>query len=293
MLRDLFFKDRANWILPTFRFFYPAFIALELSVEKQSLVSKVQSPLCYPIPLFRHLSIPILQESNIDLFYYTLIFSLIFLSFGFITQLSGIISSVLFFLIIGSAISCSTGKNPDYIPWNHAIVFFNLFVLGISPSNRNLSIDKYLFRFNSAQQKNWPIFLLKFNLIYSYFSSSLAKLQNGFDWMNGYSLQAQLIYRHLNLDTPLALPIINSHCISVSISITVVLMEFLSPFALLNRSFATFFISGSLLFQMIFALLIELKWMHYFGWAYLIYFLEFIAILNILTLSRLKSVSLS
>ena len=237
--------------------------------------------MCHPIPAFSSFSIPVLDSSNIHFYFNLLLVSLLCLSFGFITRLSALMSTGLFFWLIGSTISCAAGKNPSYIPWNHAIVFFNLLILSVSRVNTRFSVDKILFKKKKATtQKNWPVFLLKFNLVYAYFAGGIAKLQHGLDWMNGYSLQTQLIYRHLNLNTPHVLPIIDSYFLLVAISIIVVFAEvILFPLSLFNSVTALICIIGSLAFQALFAFLIELKWMRFFGWSYLIYFLEIVAMI--------------
>ena len=279
MLEKILFSKREDWILPAFRVVYPLFIIFELLREKNSLFSRVGSMMCNRIDTIEFLGLAVLNEGNVSIVYYGTLVSLGLLSVGFFTHFVGVVSSFLFFYLIGSNISCSIGENPDYIPWNHAIVVFNLLILSLSRSNLRFSLDKVLLKFKSSDQVNWPLFLLKFNLIYAYFSSAFAKLQFGLDWMNGYSLQAQMMYRHLNLETPAALFLINSNTLSMVISIVVVLTELLSPLALFSRWFAVFFVLGSLVFQLAFALMIELRWMEYFGWAYLIYLLELLAVM--------------
>ncbi len=278
MISRLLFEKRPNWILPFYRFLYPLFIIKELLQERDSFFYRAESELCYPIEIFSTLSLPVLNDSNIHFYFNFLLISLLFLSLGILTNISALLSSGLFFWIVGSTISCSAiGRPPVYIPWNHAIVFFNLIVLFVSPSGTGFSIDRFIFRKKNIELKNWPIFLLKFNLVYSYFAGGIAKLQYGLDWMNGYSLQTQLIYRHIDLYTPYALPIIHSHLLAVVISIIVVITEVLFPLSLFNKKIAFVCISGSLVFQALFAFIIKLKWMHFFGWSYFIYFLEAMA----------------
>lgn len=280
ILHDLLFKKRESWILPIFRIIYPLCIAITLIRERDTILQRSESVLCHPIELLSwlHLSLP--NKEALNFLFICLIMSLFALSVGFFSRLFGAVSFFLFFYVYGSTISCAVGKNPDYIPWNHAIVVFNLFLLFISDSGRKYSLDALVFKKKSSFDLNWPIFLLKFNLIYAYFASAFAKLSGEFLWVNGYSLQAQMIYRHLNLDTPEILFLINSNKIAYFVSIVVITSELLSPLALINKYAAVIFVSGSLIFQIFFAWSIELRWMSYFGWAYLIYFFEVVAYLK-------------
>lgn len=264
MIDRLLFESRPTWIMKAYRTFYPLMIIVSLWFERGPIFSRADSVLCHP-----------LAAHNPEYAFYLLIGALLCLSAGFFQRASATASTLLFLWVIGSTISCASGPNPDYVPWHHAIVPFNLIVLAVAPLG--------------SSQPNWPIFLLKFNLVYAYFAGGIAKVKFGFDWMNGYSLQAHLIYSHLHAGAPAVLPLIGQHGLLVAISITVVLAELASPLALISRRFAIFFICGSLIFQLIFYWLIDLRWMNYFGWSYLIYLLEAVAVSGLIKTGDKKS----
>jgi hypothetical protein len=260
-MMNFFFRDRPSWILPTYRIIFSLGLLAQLYFDSRTFFLRSQSNLCYPIPIFEKLFIPVLQGPSFQLYFYILLGALSFLAIGFLPRFSALVSCLLFFWIVGSTVGCATGKDPVSVPWNHAIIVFNLFVLAVAPS----------------KPENWPIFLLKFNLIYTYFAGALAKLQYGLDWMNGYTMQGQMLIRHLDVGTPQILPFVENFPLMVAVSVIVLVVELSFPLALFNRKLAVVYIGGSLVFQLIFYWLIDLKWMGYFGLSYFIYLLELIA----------------
>lgn len=278
MIQRLFFGHRPDWILPLFRVLYPLALLYPLLIEMPSIFARADSQMCYPIPIFKLLSLPIIPSSWMPIIFWLLIGSLLSLSVGLATRVSAATATFLFFWVIGSTISCASGPNPDYTPWHQAIVVFNLLILAVAPCNQRFSLDRSFWQISPAESLNWPILLLKFNLAFAYFAGGIAKLRHGLDWMNGYSLQAHLIYTHLHIDTPAVLPLLKYHELMVAISVIVVVAEIVFPLALISRFMAIVCIAGSLAFQLLFYYLIDLRWMPYFGWSYLIYAVELIAL---------------
>jgi hypothetical protein len=263
-------------VLAIFRIIFPLGIILELWRDYPGFNQHIGGPLCQPIQIFYDLGLPLLSPIYLKIVFTSLILSLILLSIGFLSRLSAIVSLLLFFWLIGTSLGCSYGQDPNYTNWQHTIVIFNLLVMAIFPMGSLWRGPGHGFLL-SERIAQWPVFLLKFNLIYAYFAGGVAKLRYGLDWANGYTLQGHLIYTYLHLGKEDILNLISNLHILVLISSLVLLVEIISPLALFSRKFAIFFISGSLAFHLLFYIIIDLRWMHYFGWAYVIYFADWIS----------------
>ncbi len=277
-MKKLLFAKTSPKILSIYRVLYPLFIIIELLNDQYVIYVRSNSSFCAsPLPIFSILNIPVLDSYYIKIVFWSLLTSLFLLSFGLFTKGMALTSMFLFFWIIGSTLSCTLGEGAAYINWQHVIVIFNLLILAVSTSGTLYSLENIIFKSRRVSNESslyWPIFLLKFNLIYSYFAGGISKIQHGLDWMNGYTLQGHLLYTHLHIGTPDVLPFLSNLWLLIGVSVIVCTAEVLAPIALFSRTYSIVFIIGSLIFQVLFFFLIDLRWMHYFGWSYLIYFIE-------------------
>ena len=115
------------------------------------------------------------------------------------------------------------------------------------------------------------IFLIRFLLIFSYFSAGLIKIHYGFDWANGWTLQHYFLHRHVELDLGPGWWFASDLTRAKWASAAVLAMELLSPLAFLNRKLEWSFIALSFAFNILCFWLMKLSWMNYYGWSYLIY----------------------
>lgn len=262
-------------ILFWFRLTYAWGVLINLLWDGHDLFQKIESYNCQPLPLFQDLGLPVLTTSSAPTVYVLLCLSLVALGIGFVAPLFALASSIFFLLFVGTALGCAAGPDPVYMNWQHAIVFFNLLIFVFSPSVgfnfRKMQISSSIHSQYSLARSAICIFLFKFNLIYTYFAGGIAKLQYGLDWANGYTLQGHLIYTHLHTYIPQATFLITKIELLTVASWVVLVAELAAPIALFSTRFSVFFVLGTLMFQIACFYLIDLTWMEYFGWAYLIY----------------------
>lgn len=261
-------------IIHWYRLLFCFSIAFHIFLDRSFFLDLSRNERCYPIEVFQWLHIPLLKSSIYGLAVDTLILSLLIAGIGLLGRLSIFVSLLLFFLVLGQSIGCDRGQFGFYTSWQHCIVIFNLMVLCFCSTHSMISRGE-----SSKNNKNkleiWTVELLKFNLVYSYFAGGIVKIRSGFEWMNGYTLQGHIFHSHLESDLPLAYSLAQNLTLMKIISIATVVVELLYPIVLITRpQVGWFFASITLFMQMIFWLLIDLQWMKYFGWSYLVYFLE-------------------
>ena len=277
-------------VLATFRIIYPLCIFFEILNDRNMLLSRTTNLDCHPIGIFQVLNLPIIGADNFNFFLSLTCIGLLLFSAGALSQFSGLASTLAFFWVFGSNLGCGFSASLAYTNWQHSIVVFNLLILSLSPAGKLWSIDSYFSKRPNSNKAYLYVFLLKFNLAYSYFAGGIAKLQYGFDWSNGYTLQGYLLYAALKLEKYALIPLASHLSTLQVISIIVLATEILFPLALFSSRLSCFFVGGSLLFQIIFWFLIDLRWMRYFGWSYLIYFIElaFFILISLSSASRKK-----
>lgn len=278
-LTQFLFKNRPAWLLSLFRFLFCSAIFLQLLRMEDSLKAQILVLKCGSTPIMTWLGFSI-GFDLLSYLYLSCLVGLFFSAIGFVTRLSLLTSTISFFLVLSTSIGCTTGGSADvYTPWNHAIVVFNLLILTISSGVNRYSVDtlwksKQKIHLVSNTVPNWTLWLLKFNLVYSYFAGGIVKIKFGLDWMNGYTLQYYLLFRHLHLDTPLGFELAQNFSLMIILSIGTVLLELLFPLVLFYRRFAIFAITTTLLVQAMFWIITDLRWMLFFGAAYFVYLVE-------------------
>lgn len=200
---------------------------------------------------------------NVDpTFLYNILLALIPLSLLMQKKISSgfTVCAVLFLICMRDFIICQSGPENIYTAWNHAVVFWVLLALGFK---NYLGTEK-------------TITLIKFLLLFSYFAGGIAKIRHGFEWMNGWTLQYYFLQRHIDLDAPLAWSMVSNINVAKALSWLVVLPELLVPLAFFNKRLEWLFVFSFFIFQIICWYVLKLKWMHYYGWTYLIYFSIFL-----------------
>jgi uncharacterized membrane protein YphA (DoxX/SURF4 family) len=118
----------------------------------------------------------------------------------------------------------------------HTEIVLSLFLLflAISPSGRHLSLDARRRGLPDAPTDAavWPLKLTQLLLAWSYFSNGFAKLfSSGVGWMNGYTLQENVLYASMQWDRPLGLWLAQQHELCVVLSIATIAFELVFPLA--------------------------------------------------------------
>lgn len=116
------------------------------------------------------------------------------------------------------------------------VVAMFLLFLALSPSGRRLSLDALRRGAAPAGRTDmavWPLRLTQVLLAWGYVSNAVAKLAyGGLAWMNGYTLQRQLLETGLQWDRPLGVWLARHHDLCVALSIGTIAFELAFPLAL-------------------------------------------------------------
>lgn len=139
---------------------------------------------------------------------------------------------------------------------HHPDIVLSLFLLflALSPSGRRISVDAILHedgpREEETDQAVWPIKLTQALLAWSYFSNAAGKLAySGLQWMNGYTLQQDLLSSSLQWDRPLGLWLAQHHGLCVVLSVGTIAFELLFPLALFVRRARPFLLLSGIVFH--------------------------------------------
>jgi hypothetical protein len=190
------------------------------------------------------------------------IFAAIFVSK--LKHFAWLLASFSFFLIFRSFVTCHSNSQNGYAPMNQAIVFWILLTLALKPL------------LNATR----TIFLIKFYLLFSYFSGGIAKIRSGFEWTNGWTLKYHFIERHATLDLSHSIDLVSDVRYASMLSWLVIILELLVPLALLSKFIEYGFVFAFLIFQLCCWYFLEIYWMVFYGWAYLIYVSIFLVYLS-------------
>ncbi|MCB9072484.1 MAG: HTTM domain-containing protein [Bdellovibrionaceae bacterium] len=288
---QLLLKKRPSSLLGLFRILYCGGLLYELPSFFRSIPPQMEAYTCTPVGILQFLYFSP-SQSSIPVFRTIAVITLVCSMIGFLTRLSLTISLLLLTVLIGTSVACTlaASQTVELIPWNFSIVLFNLFILILSPGVNALSLDSVLkLKTVPVHIPNWPIWLLKFNLAFSYFSGGIVKIRSGLEWMNGYTLQFYLIYRDILFDIPIGRWVSEQYPILLFICISTVIFELLFPLVLFSRTAALIMLPLTFLMQVLFYLFVDLRWMDFYGWAYLIYFVEIVYFLKCYALSTSKA----
>ncbi len=273
-LEKYFFREQPAVIICSYRFLYCG-ILLFLFIERIPFYQKTFSAgHCTSLEVIR--LIGPFQPNEVSWMMYGLVVSLALSALGFFSRVS-LLASFLFLLVIeGVSIGCSRGGS-EYLPLDMPIVLWNFLLLALAPGVNRITIISLFGKEKLLQLKapSWGVELIKFTLIFAYFASGVAKIREGFSWLNGYTLQWHLLDRYLYRDgAELSLAFANVFWLCLVSSWVVVGMELSAPLAYLGKRATWFILIFFLIFQLICFVVMDLRYFDFFGWVYLIYFLE-------------------
>lgn len=124
---------------------------------------------------------------------------------------------------------------------HHTEIIVGLFLLflALSPSGRRFSLDARRRGDDPASKTDmaiWPLRLTQILLAWSYFSNAVAKFAyGGVRWMNGYTLQHELLKAGLQWNRPLGIWLAQRHALCVGLSVATIVLELAFPLALVSR----------------------------------------------------------
>lgn len=152
---------------------------------------------------------------------------------------------------------------------HHTDVLVSLFLLflAFSPSGKRLSVDAALQRKAEdapTDRAAWPLRLTQVLLAWSYFSNAVAKLAySGLEWMNGYTLQQQLLSTSIQWDRPLGVWLARQHSTCVALSIGTLAFELLFPLALVWRRARTVLLAAGVAFHVLILLAMNVAFLQH------------------------------
>ena len=162
------------------------------------------------------------------------------------------LTSLLFIALIGQALAAREHPNPIYQQWSQAICVWVLLALALRPWLKEERVLR----------------LIQILVILAFFGSGVAKLHNEVSWANGYTLRYHLAIRAVHLGLSLKNPLLQNLTLSKFASLFVMVIELSAPLCLLRRRWEMIFLVWALVFHIICYFALDIRWVHYFGWAY-------------------------
>lgn len=254
-----------GWKLGLFRSMFCIFCILQLDDYVD-----VASKLYYPLPLIDLFGIPPLNTNELSLVRTALVASLLSAALGLFTRASLSLSTILFFVYQGVLLSYSRSPHSTYVSHATNIHFFTLFVLSVAPGVENFSLrDRFSF---SNQAPRWPRDLIIATLGLVYFGSAYCKwVESGYQWMNGYNLQAILLKKYLLNDFERTLFLANQFSLVWALNIFTLIFETLFIFGVFVPRWRWLFIVGGLSFHLGAFLFLQIYYLSTFCIVYLVF----------------------
>ena len=124
----------------------------------------------------------------------------------------------------------------------------------------------------------WPLWLVKAALAQLYLSAGVQKLRrSGWQWSDGYSLQAYLVEHYLWADTPAAWWLAQRLWLCRWISRLTLIFEVSVVLILVFPALTPLYVVGGLLFHLATGLTMRIHYLIYLGPVYLVFMAEYIA----------------
>ena len=211
-----------------------------------------------PIPLFELFKIEQWSLGVNKILYILLLGSLSFLAFGKLPRIFTALSTVLFFLFMGNYLGSMKSPNSNYVWHSHNMILYILLALNFLPVNKVKTLS-----FQSKEFYLWELILLKLIVCTGYFGSAYIKLKtSGLNWMDGYTLQAYFIQKHILTGNTFALNFVDNLNLLIAISWFTVLLELIFCFGLLIRK-TEFYVLGMLFgFHLMILLTLEINFIN-------------------------------
>ncbi len=170
---------------------------------------------------------------------------------GFMTRPSALVLSLSYWWLVAFRYSFGDVHHPP-VP---TIIF--LLLIPLTPCNRHFSLDAWLRRRRGVgslaptSMATWPLRLMQVVLALIYFDSAMSKLTiGGLEWMNGHTLQANLLHAGVTRDWPLALTVVPHLGLCKALSVGTILFEGLFFTVLFHRRLVPFWLSAGVAFHL-------------------------------------------
>lgn len=211
-----------------------------------------------PIPLFELFSIEQWSLGVNKLLFVLLLVSLCLLAFGRVPRLFTALSAIFFFLFMGNYLGSMKSPNSNYVWHSHNMILYILLALNFLPVNKVKTLSS-----QSKEYFLWELVLLKLIVCSGYFGSAFIKLKtSGLDWMDGYTLQAYFIQKHILTGNTFVLNFVDSLSLLVAISWLTIMLELILCFGLLFKK-TEFYVLGLLFgFHLMILLTLEINFIN-------------------------------
>ena len=263
-----------GWVFPVFSSMYCLGISIQVFLDKNHIKKMIEQHSRVDMESllsFNPLGSFIVEHLQLSLS--LLIVALILTSVPRFRRYCSFFSFFLFFLIFNEYISHRPVNHRSYIPWNHGLVVFNLLTIWLGSF-----FDKDFRKENLKTSRfDWRVLLIHMNLVFAYFNSSLVKLSNDTWWANGFTLQKYFLGRYLVFEKESILFLVQNFPLLVFIGIGTLFIEITYPLSIFNKKAYVFYGFIGFFTQILFYYLIDLRWMKYFGWSYLIVLLSILS----------------
>ena len=172
-------------------------------------INKIHSIAEYnPWTLFSYVLDKPLSLEAFNICFYLFVLCSVLSALGIFTRLSLSLTSIFYFLAIGTYLSFTKSPNTDYVSHSRNILVWIPLLLAISPGIKEytlLNIQKWSGQFRSGLQiPNFGTQMVITTLALAYFAAGYCKVSKDLFWADGYTLQSYLYVKYLLLDIDLA-----------------------------------------------------------------------------------------
>lgn len=234
MLDKLLWRHIPTFPFILFRWVFGSLLFLQLLYDfPRALRNVTQKPHFNPIPLFEVLQISRPTPEVFAMYYMLLLVVLVGLVQGHKGRVSALLASVFFFFVAGVGLSLNKPIGTNYVYHSKNVIALFLFAMCLFPEPLLLSWKKAK---EFPTMPRWPLVLLQLILAAAYFGAGYCKLTtSGWEWMNGYTLQAYLYNVYLATDWEPARLLADQFVVCWLVSWILFLVEITFPVIVFSR----------------------------------------------------------
>lgn len=192
IINFLLFTPKPSYLLAFFRILYGLILFSEAKRWGTNIHPNfIKKELLFKFDYLDFL--PLLDENILHVFATTMLICSVFIVIGFLYRISLFVYFI--FYIYFFTLDISYYNNHYYF-----IILLCILLLGIK-ANKQLSIDRILFRFSDCNIPSWNYYIIKFQICCLYFYAGITKLNP--DWLQLKTMKASLLYDSEYIDNPL------------------------------------------------------------------------------------------
>lgn len=226
--------------------FFSWYLFQSLRVRSEEFFDIQSRPYYNPIPLFEWGGLGRIAPPVFEIVFYLMVIATLFVIEGRWARWALPVVAITSFVKIGTTLGFYKSAANPYVPHSQNILMYFLILFCLVPARHHQSARQALLQlrqiFTNPTAPTYatiPIVSLlpfKLSLAVIYFGAAFIRFKkNGFNWLDGYTLQGYLYDRYYLVDIQSALLLAKNHDLSQRVSVAFNFFELLFPLTCLNR----------------------------------------------------------